>query len=66
MNVFAFSTPSRPEWRWRIVDYSGGMVEESFETFASIASAVSDGARRLAKLSEDASRPTRPAYLGGR
>ena len=50
MQVVAFSTPSRPDWRWRIVNYDGAMVEESYETFPSIATALSDGARRLNKL----------------
>jgi hypothetical protein len=50
MQVVAFSTPSRPEWRWRIVNYDGAMVEESYETFPSIATALSDGTLRLNKL----------------
>jgi hypothetical protein len=50
MQVVAFSTPSRPEWRWRIVNYDGAMVEESWESFTSIAAAVTDGSRRLDKL----------------
>jgi hypothetical protein len=56
MQVLAFSTPSRPDWRWRIVNYSGEMVEESHETFASIATAVTDGTRRMNELNvEDVS-----------
>lgn len=47
MNVVAISTPSAPDWRWRIVNYAGEMVEESYGTFPSIASAVADGAIRL-------------------
>ena len=62
MQVFAFSTPSRPQWRWRIVNYSGEMVEESFETFPSIATAVSAGTRRVHELSEDGSRRSSSAY----
>jgi hypothetical protein len=50
MQVVAFSTPSRPEWRWRIVNYSGEMVEESYETFPSIATAVTEGTRRLREI----------------
>jgi hypothetical protein len=53
MQVLAFSTPSRPDWRWRIVNYDGHMVEESYGTFPSIATAVTDGSRRLTELSED-------------
>jgi hypothetical protein len=56
MQVLAFSSPSRPDWRWRIVNYSGEMVEESYETFASIATAVTDGTRRMNELNvEDVS-----------
>jgi hypothetical protein len=56
MQVLAFSTPSRPDWRWRIVNYSGEMVEESHETFVSIATAVTDGTRRMNELNvEDVS-----------
>jgi hypothetical protein len=46
----AFSTPSRPEWRWRIVDYAGAMVEESYQTFPSIAMALTEGTRRMNEL----------------
>ena len=51
MQVVAFCTPARPEWRWRIVNYSGEMVEESYQTFLSIATAVTDGTRRMDELS---------------
>jgi len=47
MQVMAFSTPSRPQWRWRIVDYNGQMVEESYETYPSIASAIAEGTVRM-------------------
>ena len=47
MNVVAVSTPSSPEWRWRIMDYAGQMIEESDGTFLSIESAVTDGAKRV-------------------
>ena len=50
MQVFAFSTPKRPDWRWRIVSYAGEMVEESFQTFPSIAVAVTEGTRRMNEL----------------
>ena len=50
MQVLAFCTPMRPEWRWRIVNYSGEMVEESYETFRSIAIAVTEGTRRMDEL----------------
>jgi hypothetical protein len=58
MQVVAFSTPSRPEWRWRIVNYDGVMIEESYETYPSIAVAITQGTRRLDKLRvEDVSSP---------
>jgi len=50
MQVIAFSTPLYPDWRWRIVNYAGEMVEESFRTFPSIASAVAEGMGRLREL----------------
>lgn len=50
MQVLAFCTPERPEWRWRIVNYTGEMVEESYDTFRSIATAVTDGQRRMGEL----------------
>jgi hypothetical protein len=53
MQVIAFSTPSYPEWRWRILDYTGQMVEESRAVFPSIAMAVADGTRRLRQRSDD-------------
>ena len=51
MQVVAFCSPARPDWHWRIVNYAGEMVEESFETFSSIATAVTDGTRRMNELS---------------
>ena len=50
MQVIAFSTPGSPAWRWRIVNYAGELVEESHETFATIAAAVAQGAKRLVEL----------------
>jgi hypothetical protein len=50
MQVVAFCTPAQPEWRWRIVNYSGEMVEESYETFLSIAAAVTGGTSRMDEL----------------
>ena len=47
MQVVAFSTPEDPLWRWRIVNYAGELVEESYETFPSIASAIEQGSKRL-------------------
>lgn len=50
MDVIAFSTPESPDWRWRIVNYAGEMIEESSRVFPSIGAAVAEGARRLAEL----------------
>lgn len=50
MQVTAFSTPAVPEWRWRIVNYAGDTVEESRETFPTIAEAVASGTQRLTHL----------------
>ena len=50
MQVVAFSTPSRPDWRWRIVNYAGDVIEESRETFTTIAAAVATGQRRMREL----------------
>lgn len=59
MQVVAFCTPSRPDWRWRIVNYAGEVVEESHQAFPSIATAVTDGTRRMHALNiEDHSQRT--------
>jgi hypothetical protein len=50
VQVIAFSTPRAPDWRWRIVNGDGEMVEESARTFASIANAVAEGAKRMRDL----------------
>jgi hypothetical protein len=47
VNVLAVSTPHQPGWRWRIVDYAGGTVEESSQDFSTIAQAVAEGTERL-------------------
>lgn len=61
MQVVAFSAPPDPRWRWRIVDYEGQLVEESHETFPTIASAVEQGAKRLRSM-EVADQPVPPSY----
>ncbi|MBI1847172.1 MAG: hypothetical protein HY294_16885 [Candidatus Rokubacteria bacterium] len=63
MHVLAFSTPSRPEWRWRIVNYAGDVIEESRTSFPTIARAVSAGGERLASLNI-VDRSTRPTPYG--
>jgi hypothetical protein len=50
MQVVAIRTSASPAWRWRIVDYSGVIVEESRETFPSIAVAVARGNTLLAQM----------------
>jgi hypothetical protein len=59
VNVLAFSTPRRPDWRWRIVDYAGEMVEESGAGYPTISRAVAEGAKRLEDMNA-ADRSTRP------
>ena len=60
MQVTAFSTPDAPQWRWRIVNYAGEILEESYEGFPSIAAAVAKGTERLVKLNVvDRSTPSR-------
>lgn len=54
MQVTAFCNPARPEWRWRIVNYSGEMLEESYTSFPTIAAAVAQGTERLAQMNADA------------
>ena len=50
MQVTAFSTAARPEWRWRICGYGGEIIEESHDHFLTIAAAVAQGAKRLAHM----------------
>jgi len=51
VQVAAVSTPQDgARWRWRIVNYAGEIVEESHETFITIASAVEQGSKRLAQM----------------
>jgi len=50
MDVVAISTPRDAGWRWRILNYSGGIVEESHGLFSTIRSAVEEGARRLHEM----------------
>jgi hypothetical protein len=68
MQVAAFSKPNESDWRWRIVDYAGTIVEESRLTFRTIALAIEEGKRRLQELDTDHSIPKplhRTSYLRG-
>ncbi len=47
MNVLAFSTPGHADWPWRIVDYDGRTVEESFTSFPTMAEALAEGRERF-------------------
>jgi hypothetical protein len=38
------------EWRWRICDYGGEIIEASHDHFLTIAAAVAQGADRLAHM----------------
>ena len=61
----AFSSPSQPAWRWRIVSNAGDLVEESYQAFASIAAAVDEGQARVRELDiRDASERKFPHWRG--
>ena len=54
MQVVAVSTPrDDARWLWRIVNNVGKVVEESRETFSTIASAVEHGSKRLRQRDVD-------------
>ena len=53
MQVTAFSTPGRPEWRWRVVNYAGEIIEESSTSFPTIAAALARGTERLGQMEAD-------------
>jgi hypothetical protein len=50
MQVTAFSTPERPDWRWRIVNYAGEVLEESHTAFRTIPAAIAEGTKRMAEM----------------
>jgi hypothetical protein len=63
VNVFAVSTPHRPDWRWRIVDAAGDTVEESSTTFATIKQAMAAGSEQLQRhLDRDRPAPARAPW----
>ena len=47
MQVSAVLTPGQPDWRWRIINNAGEIVEESHEGFPSMAMAIAKGTGRL-------------------
>jgi hypothetical protein len=56
VQVVAVSTPQdHSRWRWRIVNNAGKVVEESRETFSTIARAVEHGSKRLRQMKIDKS-----------
>jgi hypothetical protein len=57
IQVVAYSTPSSGGWYWRIMDYSGELVEESRERFPTIGEAVALGAKRLGQINLAAAGP---------
>jgi hypothetical protein len=63
VNVVAISTPLRPDWRWRIVNYAGEVVDESTETFPTIGRAVAEGAKHLRRM-DAIDHSTRPSPYG--
>jgi hypothetical protein len=63
LTVVAFSSPRRPAWHWRILDYGGATVEESTEGFATIAQALAEGTERL-RSHVDRDRPVLARSLG--
>jgi hypothetical protein len=50
MQVTAFSTAARPDWRWRIVNFAGEVIAESREGFPTIAAALARGTKRLIRM----------------
>jgi hypothetical protein len=58
------STPGQPDWRWRIVNNAGEIVEESRRGFPSIAAAIADGMKTLHAMSEvdTSQRPAPPKW----
>jgi hypothetical protein len=57
VNVLAFSTTRKSDWRWRIVNLRGETVEESSARFPTIAEAIAAGSEQL-QLHIDRDRPS--------
>jgi hypothetical protein len=65
MQVVAVSTPSRPDWRWRIVNYAGETLEESRESFPSISTAVAAGTVRMREMDTPDQSQRAPLFYRG-
>jgi hypothetical protein len=60
VQVAAFSTPAKPAWRWRMVNYAGETVAESRDEYPTIAAALAEGTKRLVQMKVvDHSEPAR-------
>jgi hypothetical protein len=62
------ATPGRPDWRWRIVNDAGEILEESDEGFPSVAMAIAKGTERLEVMNtvDRSERPVRIRWTGRR
>jgi hypothetical protein len=52
MNLLAVSTSRIAEWRWRIVDLQGEILEESSAKFPTISAALAAGTEQMQILRE--------------
>jgi hypothetical protein len=50
MQVTAVATPRQPDWRWRIVNNAGEIIEESHQVYPSVAAALAKGTKRLVAM----------------
>jgi hypothetical protein len=50
MHVSAILIPGQRDWRWRIVNNAGEIIEESRQGFPNIADAVAAGTKRLVEM----------------
>jgi hypothetical protein len=63
VRVYAVSSPRRPDWRWRIVDTEGQMLEESSTSYPTIALAMAAGAEQVQlRLDRDRPAPARAPW----
>jgi hypothetical protein len=60
MYVTAFSTPRYPQWRWRITDGDGAVIEESQRSFDTISAAVAVGTERMVSMNNATHQRWRP------